>query len=234
MVGSAMVRAGAVAFRPISSISRRKPAASWARVGSSQLRGRVAGDSPVFKELAAPGRALNAVPRDALGLRVHEFAEPPSIADRGFTVDSAGQIVADAIARQLGVLGFDVALETTVGSVGRVNEQGDLKAQDSLAVADVSGKVNFDIDHLPGKEKDQTTACLAVNVRIAGTKAAQASLLFERSYREVATIEAPGRASRSSRSQSAAAAVLSRFVDKFVSDPELEQKLAAFAGSKRR
>ncbi len=234
MVGSAMVRAGAVAFRPISSISRRKPAASWARVGSSQLPGRVAGDSPVFKELAAPGRELKAVPRDALGLRVHEFAEPPRIADRGFTVDSAGHIVADAIARQLGVLGFDVALETTVGSGRRVNEQGDLKAEASLAVAHVSGKVNFDIDHIPGKEMDQTTACLDVKVRIAGSKAAQASLLFERSYREVATIEAPGRAGRSSRSQSAAAAVLSRFVDKFVSDPELEQKLTAFAGSKGR
>jgi hypothetical protein len=65
-------------------------------------------------------------------------------------------------------------------------------------------------------------------VRIAETKNARASVLFERSYTEVETIEAPGRAGRSGRSETASATVLARFVDKLVSDPDLEQKLAAF------
>jgi hypothetical protein len=87
-------RASATAFRINTSIPCRKPAASSARVGSSELPGRQAEGILEFKvENAARSRAFSIVKPGSLGFPVHESEQPPDVTERGFTVDHAARWV---------------------------------------------------------------------------------------------------------------------------------------------
>jgi hypothetical protein len=206
-----------------------------ARIGTKQIPGRLSASFPSFKPRDALGQpALNAVGRDALGFRVHEFDKPPEIAESGFQIDSAGQIIADAIARQLGAWGFEVMLSSKEERFEIDEADSDSGPIGRRAVAEVSGRVRFDVDHVPGKDGDQTTARLDVKVVIVGTMGGQTTALFDRSFQEVETITAQRRAGRAERGQKAASIVLGRFVEKLLGDPELERKLVAFGRASGR
>src|SRR5207244_10869889 len=87
----------------------REPSIVTARVGSKRMPGRAPNPHLSFEPRAGPGpAALKTLGGDSLGFRVREFEQPPAIAASGFQVDRAGAFVADAIARQLGVWGFEV------------------------------------------------------------------------------------------------------------------------------
>ena len=174
-------------------------------------------------------RALKTVDRQSLGFHLYDFEQPPGVARSGYQVDAAGRIIADALATQLGACGFEAIVEFDKPADKKDTSKLGSSSANRRPIADVSGNVHFDVDHFPGKDRDQTTASLEVRVKIVGRAGRQTRELFERTLREAETITGEGRSGRYDRGQKAASIVLSRFVEKLLLDPELEQKLAAFA-----
>jgi HEAT repeat protein len=213
---------------------RQVPPTVTARVGTRRMAGRFLGDPYLaFEPREGSGMAaLKAAGRDVLGFHVREFEQPPAVAASGFQVDRAGQIVAVAIARQLDVWGFEVALEIERERlIGDAPSNGPKPPARPLLV-EVSGKLRLEVDHLPGKGRDDTTARLEAKVVIAGVKGGRRQVLFERSFQEIETIAAERRAGRSERGEKTASIALGRFVQKLLADPELERKLVAFCSAK--
>ncbi len=214
-------------------LPRNKPATVAARVGATDLPGRSTGFSLDFEPRAElRAGALRTVERESLGFHLYDFDEPPDAARTGYQVDWAGRIIADALAKQLAACGFEAIVEFDKPADKKDTPKPGSSSANRRATADVFGNVHFDVDHFPGKNRDQSTASLEVKVKIVGIANGKRSELFERSFREGETITGDGRAGRYERGKKAASAVLARFVEKLLLDPELEQKLVAFARSR--
>ena len=139
---------------------------------------------------------------------MYDFEQPPGVARTAYQVDAAGRIIADALAKQLGACGFEAIVEFDKPAEKKDTPKGGANSKSCRAIADVSGNVHFDIDHFPGKDRDQTTASLEVKVKIVGIASGQKKELFERTLRDAETVTGEGRSGRYDRGQKAASIVL--------------------------
>lgn len=206
-----------------------------ARIGAVKLSARTARHFVVYEPLTAwPGAAPlqnlhKAAEQDRLAFVVSAFEQVPAAdAGRDYNIDDGGEIIAAAIARQLDALRFFVVVELAGDREQLPPELREKSAADFERFArraEISGTVDFGIRHQPASSGFQTTAVLHVKVQVSSRGGGQTQRIYEREFKDSETLPCAGLAQRTETAKKTAAALLARFVQGFLTDPNLETSL---------